>query len=129
LQDEDPYQIALRKGTLSDGVPEAAVGALGTLRRSTETYSLDTWHHLRLDMVVNVSGDVILKCFENDLDSNAVTAPSWTAIAGMDDFTDDALGVNSGSSPYTSGRAGFGFVCSDVTRRAYFDHLECLRQL
>lgn len=129
LQDDEPYHIALRKGQLSDGIPEAGPGTLGILRRSTTTYDPDTWHHLRLDMVVNVSGDVYLKCFENDLTANAVTSPSWAAITGMDDFIDDSLGVNSGSTPYTSGRAGYGFVCSDVTRRAYLDHVEIGRQL
>lgn len=129
LQDTEPYHIVLRKGQMSGGIPEGAPGTLGILRRSTATFSPDTWHHLRLDMVVNVSGDVYLKCFANDLTANAVTAPSWAAIAGMDDFVDDSLGINSGSAPYTSGRVGFGFVSSDISRRAFVDHLQCLRQL
>jgi hypothetical protein len=129
LMDTDPYHIALRKGQFSGGIPESTVGSLGILKRSTATYSPDTWHHLRLDMVVNVSGDVYLKCFANDLTTNAVTSPVWAAIAGMDDFIDDALGVNSGSAPYTSGRAGYGFVTSDISRRGYFDHIAIARQL
>lgn len=38
-------------------------------------------------------------------------------------------GINSGSQPLTSGRGGFGFSVKDVTRRAYFDHLELFRQV
>ena len=33
------------------------------------------------------------------------------------------------SQPLTSGRGGFGFSVKDVTRRAYFDHLELFRQV
>mgnify|MGYP001365243169 CR=1 FL=1 len=39
------------------------------------------------------------------------------------------LGINSGSQPLTSGRAGFGFSAADVTRRGFVDHLELYRQL
>jgi len=42
---------------------------------------------------------------------------------------DDQLGINSGSQPLTSGRGGFGMSVKDVTRRAYFDHLELFRQV
>jgi hypothetical protein len=41
----------------------------------------------------------------------------------------DHLGINSGSQPLTSGRGGFGFSVKEVTRRAYFDHLELFRQV
>ncbi len=132
LMDASPHYIALRKGALVTGIPEAAVSqppTSGILRRSTATYQPATWHHLRLDMVVNLNGDVILKCFMNDLAANSVAAPSWVAIPGMTDFTDDALQINSGSAPYTSGRMGFGFYSKDVSRRGFFDHIECIRQL
>jgi hypothetical protein len=41
----------------------------------------------------------------------------------------DQADINSGSQPLTSGRGGFGFSVKDVTRRAYFDHLELFRQV
>jgi hypothetical protein len=130
LSDEDPHHIVLRKGAFSGGVPAGAVTVPptnGILRRSTASFANNTWLHLRLDMVVNLNGDVILKCFQSVLGD--VTTPSWVAIAGMTDFVDDALGVNSSSAPFTSGYAGFGFKTQDITRRGFFDHVEVLRQL
>lgn len=133
LSDEDPHHIVLRKGAFSAGIPNSPVTTPvptnGVLRKSTASYDNNTWLHLRLDMVVNLNGDVILKVFQSDLAANAVTAPSWVAVAGMDDFVDDSLGVNSGSAPYTSGYGGFGFRSANITRRGFFDHIEILRQL
>jgi len=140
LQDDSPYRIALRKGKLVEGVPLALPGASGILRRSTSTFSPDTWHHLRLDVVVNTNGDVILQAFSSDLNAHAVTSPTWTAIPGIEDstlvatfgagtaFIDDSLGINSGSPPFTSGRNGFGFYTKDVSRRGAFDQIESIRQ-
>lgn len=131
LSDEDPSVIELRKGAMVGGLPAGAVTdppTNGILRRSTTSFANNTYVHLRLDMVVNVNGDVILKVFQNDL-ANPVTAPVWTAVPGMADFVDDALGVNSGSEPFTSGYAGFGFRTLDITRRAFFDHIQIARQL
>ena len=128
LEDNEPHRLVLRKGRLSDGVPSAAPGSLGVLRRSTSTINAGTWVHLRLDMVVNLNGDVLLHCFQNDLALNPVTAPNWTAVPGMAVFIDDALGVNSGSAAYTSGRVGFGFASKDVARRGFFDQIEVFRQ-
>lgn len=132
LSDEEPSVIELRKGALVGGLPAGAVTVPptnGILRRSTSSFANNTYVHLRLDMVVNVNGDVILKVFQNDLAANSVAAPVWTAVPGIADFIDDALGVNSGSAAYTSGYAGFGFQTKDITRRAFFDQLEIARQL
>lgn len=130
LGDGDPHHIVLRKGALSGGLPDIAPGTQGVLRRSTGTFLAATWLHLRLDMVVNLNGDVLLQVFQNDLVARPLgTAPSWTAVPGMDQFIDDALGINSGSQPFTSGRAGFGFFTKDVTRRGFFDQVEVYRQL
>ena len=46
----------------------------------------------------------------------------------MAEFIDDHLGINSGSQPLTSGRAGFGTTVEAVTRRTFFDHVELMRQ-
>lgn len=139
LGDDDPHHIVLRKGSLASGLPDVTPNPPTTdvLMRSTEAYEEDTWLHLRLDMILQGSGDVLLQVFMNDLDTNDVTAPVWENITGMEGpqyptilgFVDDALGVNTGTSPFTSGRGGFGFRVEDVTRRAFFDHLEIARQL
>ena len=87
---------------------------------------------------MNTSGDVVINCYQNDLTVNPVTAPVWVKIAGMSDFPggvaatafiDDALQVNSGSAPLTSGRAAFAAAFTDTTRRAFFDHITLARQL
>jgi hypothetical protein len=140
LSDGAPYHIELRKGALTGGLPDAGVdpdSGSHILMRSTEAFDADTWHHLRLDMIKEGSGDVLLQCYQNDLGANPVTGPVWTAIPGMEGpqsptvvgFVDDSLGINTGSAPFTSGRAGFGFQVADVTRRAFFDHVQIARQL
>lgn len=130
LGDGDPHHVVLRKGVLSGGLPDIPPGTQGVLRRSTGTFMPGTWIHLRLDMVVNLNGDVLLQVFQNDLVANPLGgAPSWQPVPGMSEFIDDALGINSGSQPFTSGRAGFGFFTKDVTRRGFLDHVEVYRQL
>lgn len=128
LSDEDPHRIVLRKGKLSEGIPAVAPGTQGVLRRSVATYAPGVWLQILLDVIVNPSGDVILSVKQSDLVAHPVSAPVWAAISGMDDFVDDALGINTGSLPYTSGRAGFAFQTKDVTRRGYFDQLEVYKQ-
>ncbi len=130
--DADPYHLVLKKGVISTGLPDLTPDAPnnGILLQSTATFSQDTYHHLRLDMIVNDNGDVLLRVFSNDLAANPLGgAPVWVAVGGMVLFTDDTLQVNSGSAPFTSGRGGFGYHTTDVTRRAFLDHLEVLRQL
>lgn len=139
LGDEDPHHIVLRKGSLVTGLPDVVPNPPTTdvLMRSTASYEEDTWLHLRLDMILQGTGDVLLQAFINDLASNPVTAPVWATVPGMEGpqypsiegFVDDVLGVNTGSVPFTSGRAGMGFRVEDVTRRAFFDHVEIARQL
>ena len=128
LSDDDPHRIVLRKGSVVAGIPDSE--GPGVLLRSSESFAQGTWLHLRLDAVVNANGDVVLTVLRNDLQAHALgTAADWLPVAGMPSFIDDQLGINSGSQPLTSGRAGFGFSVSDVTRRAFFDHIELYRQL
>lgn len=130
LGDGDPHHIVLRKGGLVAGLPDIPPGTEGVLRRSTATFAPGTWLHLRLDMVVNANQDVLLQVFQNDVVAHPIgTAPNWVAVPGMEQFIDDALGINSGTQPFTSGRGGFGFFTKDVTRRGFFDQLEVYRQL
>lgn len=140
LSDGDPYHISLRKGAPTGGIPDSGVDPDGTnniLLRSAAAFSNDIWHHLRLDMIVQGSGDVLLQVFESDLNANTVQAPVWTTIAGMEGpqaptlegFVDDSLGINTNSSPLIGGFTGFGFQSAEVTRRGFFDQIEVSRQL
>lgn len=127
LSDDDPHRIVLRKGAIAAGIPDS--DGAGALLASSESFAQGTWLHLRLDVIVNDTGDVVLDVFQNDLDAHPLgTPPDWQPIAGMPQFIDDALAINSGSAPLTSGRAGFGFQTRDVTRRGFFDQLELWRQ-
>jgi hypothetical protein len=131
LADGDPSHIVLRKGSLALGLPDEAPdpdGANGILRRSTATYAPGTWVHLRLEAVVNDNGDVVLNCYQNDLTANTVDAPNWEPIPGMAQFIDDLAGVNTGSTPYASGRIGFAARVEDSVRRCFFDHFTVTKQ-
>jgi hypothetical protein len=128
LSDDVPHRIVLRKGSIVAGVPES--DGPGVLLRSSESFAQGTWLHLRLDVVVNTNGDVVLSVYRNDLTTHPVnTAADWEPVAGMPTFIDDQLGINSGAQPLTSGRAGFGFAVADVTRRGFVDHVQVYRQL
>ena len=128
LSDDAPHRIVLRKGAVGVGLPDA--DGPGVLLKSAESFAQGTWLHLRLDVIANTNGDVVLKAHQNDLTAHALgTTPDWQPVPGMVEFIDDHLGINSGSQPLTSGRGGFGFSVKDVTRRSYFDHVELLRQV
>jgi len=128
LSDDDPHRIVLRKGAVAVGIPDSE--GPNVLLASGESFSQGTWLHLRLDVIVNDNGDVVLKVLRNDLGAHPLgSPPDWQAVPGMVEFIDDHLGINSGSQPLTSGRGGFGMSVADVTRRGFFDHLELLRQV
>lgn len=120
----DPGSIILRKGTLVGGLPDLEITDPGILRKSVGGVGLDEWIHLRLDVISNPSGDVILKCFQNDLSVNDATAPIWVAIDGMADFNDDSLGINSGSPGLAAGgRMGIGFFMQTAGVIGAVDHV------
>jgi hypothetical protein len=128
LSDEDPHRVVLKKGPILGGIGES--DGPGALLRSGQSFAQGTWLHLRLDVIVNDNGDVVLQAFMSDLALHPLgTTSGWEEIDGMPRFIDDQLAINTGSQPFTSGRAGFGFSVRDVTRRAYFDHLEVIRQV
>jgi len=133
LEDNEPHRVVLRKGRITDGVPAAT--AENSLMRSMTTESIDTWWHIMLDMIVNLSGDVVLRVFRNDLTTNLVTNPVWEDLEmegandGINGFIDDALAANSGSLPYVSGYLGFAGQVSEQARRMYFDQIVTARQL
>lgn len=135
LSDAAPSALVLRKGAISEGIVDGDLGDEGILAKSTGAFDEGDWLHFRLDMIVNPSGDVVLRVYQNDLTANTVAAPVWAAVDGLDAedegaaFIDDALGVNSGSLPFATGYVGFGFQLDGLSRRSYFDHIECYRQI
>ena len=126
----DVIALDVNAGAATTAYPGPTADGPGVLLKSAASFAQATWLHLRLDVIVNTNGDVVLKVFQNDLALHALgTPPDWQPVSGMVEFIDDHLGINSGSQPLTSGRGGFGFSVKDVTRRAYFDHLELFRQV
>lgn len=126
LSDNDPHEIVLAKTAIGNGLDPTATT---TLLTSSETFNVDTWVHLRLDAIVNPNGDVVLKCFQNELSlTTPVTSPTWAAISGMDTFIDDGLGINSGSNPLAGGYAGYFFRSEVAQARGFVDHFEVHRQ-
>ena len=102
--DDDPHRVVLRKGAVTVGLPTA--DGPGVLLKSAASFAQATWLHLRLDVIVNTNGDVVLNVFQNDLALHALgTPPDWQPVSGMVEFIDDHLGINSGSQPLTLGRA------------------------
>lgn len=131
LSEASSYQIALRKGVPSAGLDPSASSIL---RLSTASYtavgdSAAAWFHLRLDVLVNPHGETVLNVYRNDLNSYAVTSPTWAAIAGMDSYVDDSIGILTGSTPYLDGfYAFFGMYSEASGSMALFDHCELYRQ-
>jgi hypothetical protein len=126
LSDNDPSAIVLAKVAPASGLIESSTT---TLRISSETFTWETWLHLRLDAIVNPNGDVVLKCLQSDLGTHSVAVPSWVAIPGMADFIDDALGINSGSDPMAGGYGGWFFQSSIAGARGFIDQFEMFRQM
>ena len=131
VEEVEPGRIVIRKGKIGDGM----VTGLRTLAASTLRYAGAAWRHLRLDVLPNANGDVVLNAYLSDLTAHDVTAPVWERIAGLGDppngtpsFVDDVLGVNAGSEPLVvGGYVGFAFHATAIGRFGGFDHLEILR--
>lgn len=125
LSDNYPYNIVLAKGTIANGY---AAASTAILRSSTQSYTPGTWHQLKLGSIVNPNGDVILQCWENDLSANPCSAPAWTPIVGLEDFVDDALGINAAAtgltSPLAGGYGGAFFSTTGLGRWGLVDQLQ-----
>jgi len=99
-------QIALKKGTPSSGLDPTGSDIL---RLSTAAWTdvgddISYWHHIRMDVLVNPHGEVVVNVYSSPLTiANDVTNPSWTAVAGMAAYTDDSLGVLTGTVPHLEG--------------------------
>ena len=123
VSNNEPHKIVLCKGPLNLGVT-----ADNVLRESTANFTIGTWLHLRLDVVVNGNGDVALSVRRSDLAVDPVEDPTWAAVPGMATYIDDALGINSGTVPLDGGRSGFGFWSTQVNRRGYISRFTLSRQ-
>lgn len=121
--DESPAHIVIRKGAPSGGLAQAV-----SVAQSADAYTVSSWLHLRLDMLQQPAGDVLLKVYENDLALHAVTSPVWTEVDGLGSVNDDALGINLGSIPYLGGYLGFGFYGLSVGHYGLVDQVEVFRQ-
>lgn len=126
LADGDPPHLVLRKGSLAGGLPDGppAPTTTGILGQSTDTYAMGTWYQVKLEVVVNTNGDVVINCYQSDLTANLVSAPVWMPISGLPQFVDDALGVNSGSLPYAGGHLGYAFASHATGMVAFFDEIQ-----
>ncbi|MCP4568971.1 MAG: hypothetical protein GY841_15455 [FCB group bacterium] len=127
LEDADPYRIVLLKGSPNDGIPDGTY-----LARSSTQYNMsdNLWHHIRLDVIHQGSGAVTLEAFHSDLIANPCTAPVWTAIDGLAQFVDDAVGANTGTVPLIGGYTGFACAyMQSIATRGGFDHIRIERQV
>jgi len=134
LLDADPYEIVLAKAQLVSGLV-ADDENVSILARSSAQYAMGDglWHHLRLDSIVQPNGDVLLKCFENNLNTHPIGTPGgpdWQPIPGIpsDGVVDDALQILTSSPPLWGGYVGFAFQISQaLARRGAFDAIEVYR--
>ncbi len=132
LCDGDPYRIAVGKGMIAGGLPEADAESTVVLAVSDEQYRIvdDIWHQLRIEKYDQPNGDVLIKVWESDLSVYDCDSPSWNLVAGLYDPTaaaeyqgviDDALHERSGSAPLIGGRMGFAFAVQEgIGRRGGF---------
>lgn len=127
LSDEASYKICLKKGLVAEDILSTDSGVL---RSSTTAYTVSQWHHLKLEVVLNPQGDIVLNCYANDLDTYAPGSAVWTAIGGMDRYVDDSLGILQGALPYT-GTYYFvmGAYFAATARAALFDYYRAAVQL
>lgn len=135
LTEGNPGRIVLRKGALSEGVPDAAPPVVdgdpltqGVLRRSTDTIALGTDVHLKLSVRRNANGEVVLRTRRNNLATNPASSPVWEAVPGMTDFIDDQASIATGSPSLLSGYCGIGTRMTGAYQRAMFDVIRARAQ-
>ena len=92
---------------------------------------------LKLEVVLNTNGDVVVNAYQNDLTAPgaSVGIQLWTPIPGIPQFIDDAVGANLSNllaqlpaAPLAPGRKGFGMRSQDSARRAFFAWLQATAQ-
>lgn len=132
LSEADPAHLILKKAKINDGLldeaPNPTVNKI--LRRSTATFAQGEFAHVRLRVIDQPGGDVVLKVQRNDLTviGADVAVPVWADVPGMLPFTDDVTQINTGSAPLAGGRAGKAGFFKDVNRRIAFDQVVIEKQ-
>lgn len=132
LLDKDPYKIVLAKGPIVGGIIEDQEETTKILMSGSREYNVGDglWHHLSMSAVVQPNGDVVIYCYESDLSLHDIHNPDWQIVSGFSSsgFIDDAININTGSSPLWGGYAGFAFaVTNALNRRGAFDALQIYR--
>jgi hypothetical protein len=134
LSAENPYRIILYKGELDAAtmISTAAVIDAKCLRSSDAAYASAVYHHLKLDLIYNPQGDAVLNVYEDTTDPLTPSTPTWAAVDGLESYTDDALGILSGSIPYIGSGGGYyavyGLMTQEQGSQALFDYIEITRQ-
>jgi hypothetical protein len=122
--DESPARLIVVKGP-----PSAGLLLANQIVQSSATYQVDDWLHLQVDIIRQPSDDVLIKVWENDLAAHAVSSPTFVLVPGMEAFTDDNLGIITGSQPFLGGYCGFGYYTKSAGRYAFHDYFKLARQL
>lgn len=128
LSSGSSYKVCLMKGVPGQ---DMLAGEDNILLESDEAYTdvgdtLAAWFHLRLDVLVNPHGEVILNVYTNDCSTISVASPTWVLL---DTFIDDPIGIMSDSLPVTDGFYGvFGMYTEEAGSTTLFDHIEVWRQ-
>ncbi len=131
LSDADPYKVVLAKGPIVGGIVQGDDGTKIIVEGSSEYNMSDgLWHHLSLEPIVQPNGDVLIKCQESDLSTHDIHNPVWSTIGGFPGagYIDDALHINTGTSPLWGGYVGWAFAVNNaLNRRGAFDALQSSR--
>lgn len=122
--DESPARLVVVKGPPSSGLPLASA-----IMQSSATYAVNSYIHIQVDIIRQPTDDVLISVWENDLTSFTVGTPTFVLVPGMEAFTDDHLGVNTGSQPFLGGYAGMGYYTKSTGRYAFHDYFKLARQL
>lgn len=140
IEDSTPGRLVLAKGPINVGLTTDS-SAVEIIRTSKATYNWGTWIHLKIEAIVQPSGDVVFKMYTNDLDANDLSNPSawnwvalefedkWSDVYSAGEFIDDVTGVNTGSTTLTSGYVGYAYKCTNTpAARGYFDYISLASQ-
>lgn len=122
--DESPARLIVVKGPPSSGLPLASA-----IVQSSASYAVTDWLHIQVDIIRQPSDDVLIKVWENALGSYTVGSPTFVLVPGMEAFTDDNLGIATGSQPFLGGYAGMGYFTKSTGRYAFADYFKLARQL
>jgi hypothetical protein len=122
--DETPARLIVAKGAPSNGLLAA-----NAIMQSSAYYNVGDWMHIQVDVIRQQgSDDVKLIVWENNLSAHTVGSPTFVKVPGMESFTDDSVGIATGSAPYLNGYVGFAHYSGGVGRYALHDHLQIWRQ-